>query len=90
MHKYPRRHEDVMRRQIENLMSDFPGMSRDRQVSIKEILGRYIQGEIGLNEAYYELLDNELIAMPQRCGMKPRLQENEEGLKKYIKSKLFG
>jgi hypothetical protein len=90
MHKYTHRYEDAMRRQIENLVSDFPGMSRDRQVSIKEILGRYIQGEIGLNEAYYELLDNELIAMPQRCGMKQKLQENEEGLKEYIKSRLSG
>jgi hypothetical protein len=90
MHKYPPLHEDVMQKQIERIVNDFPSMSQERQASVKEILGRYIQGEIRLNDAYYELLDNELIPMPQRCGMKPRLLEDEERLKEHIKSELFG
>lgn len=75
--------------QIEQAADNFVSMSREKQGRVREILGRYVQGEIGLEDAYYELLDNDLIPMPQRCGMHAKLPEDEGTLKDHIKSKLF-
>ncbi len=78
-----------MHMQIEQAADNFVSMSREKQGRVREILGRYVQGEIGLEDAYYELLDNDLIPMPQRCGMHAKLPEDEGTLKDHIKSKLF-
>ncbi len=66
--------------------------SMPNQEKIKAILKRYLSGEIGLDEAYYDLLEEELIPMPQRCGMSakiPHTAEDEMRLKEKIRSKLF-
>ncbi len=78
-----------MREQIEQAVNNFAKMSPGKQARVKEVLGRYVKGEIGLDEAYYELLDNDLIPMPQRCGMHAKLPDDDGKLKEHIKSKLF-
>ncbi|MFB3764610.1 MAG: hypothetical protein ACE14P_05110 [Methanotrichaceae archaeon] len=78
-----------MHEQIKQAVDNFQGLSRDKQAGVKEILRRYVNGEIGLDVAYYDLLDNEFIPMPQRCGMHAKINEDEEKLIAYIKSKLF-
>ena len=48
--------------------------------------------EIGLDEAYYDLLEDELIPMPQRCGMSAKIpvtEEDEKRLKEKIKNMLL-
>ncbi len=65
---------------------------RHNQEKIKAVLKSYVNGEIGLDETYYELLEGEFIPMPQRCGMTakiPLTSEDEMRLKERIKSKLF-
>ena len=50
------------------------------------------QEEIGLDEAYYDLLEEELIPMPQRCALSakiPHTAEDEMRLRELIKSKLI-
>ena len=45
-------------------------------------------GEIGLDQAHYELLDDELIPMPQRCAVFARVplgEEDESRLKEKIR-----
>jgi len=54
---------------------------------ISAILTRYARGEIGLDEAYYDLLEAELIPMPKRCAMsakRPITAEDELRLKEKI------
>ena len=56
---------------------------------ISATLFRYARGEIGLDEAYYDLLEAELIPMPKRCGMsakRPVTAEDELRLKEKIRS----
>jgi hypothetical protein len=58
----------------------------------KVILQRYLSGEIRVDDAYYDLLDNDLVPMPSRCAMYTKVEENadeEEELEKYINKKLF-
>ena len=58
---------------------------------ISAILNRYAGGEIDLDEAYYDLLEAELIAMPKRCGMsakRPVTAEDELRLKEKILEKI--
>jgi hypothetical protein len=79
-------------RQIEQALDKMDSSSLQNQEKIKAILRRFVDGEIGLDEAYYELLDGELIPMPQRCGMSaniPLTSEDEMRLKEKIKSKLL-
>lgn len=55
------------------------------------IMNRYARGEIGLNEVYYDLVEAELIPMPQRCGMSAKrtpTPEDELCLKEKIENKL--
>lgn len=78
-----------MYNQIKQAADDFQGLSLDKQASVKEILRKYVDGEIGPDEAYYDLLDSDLIPMPQRCGMHAKIQEDEGKLKEHIRSKLF-
>ena len=78
-----------MHRQIEDALANLNSSSPQKQEKIKAILFRYAQGEMGLDQAYYELLDGELIAMPQRCAVFARVplsQEDESRLKEKIRA----
>lgn len=78
-----------MRKQIEQAVDKIESASKVNQEKIRAILKRYVDGEIGLDEAHYELLDNELIPMPQRCGMQAKVPgQDEDDLKKKIRAKL--
>ena len=82
---------DLVHKQIEQALDKMGSSSLKNQEKSKTVLKRYVDGEIGLDEAYYELLDGELIPMPQRCGMTskiPPTPEDEIRLKDMIKSKL--
>ena len=62
------------------------------QEKIRAILKRYAAEEIGLDEAYYDLLEEELIPMPQRCALSakiPHTAEDEIRLREEIRGKLF-
>ena len=77
-----------MHRQIEDALANLNSSPPQKQEKIKAILFRYAQGEMGLDQAYYELLDDELIAMPQRCAVfakVPLSEEDELRLKEKIK-----
>ncbi len=81
-----------MHKQIEQALDKIDSTSLKNQEEIRSILRKYVDGEIGLDEAYYELLDGELIPMPQRCGMSakiPLTSEDAIRLKEKIKSKLL-
>ncbi|VVB72672.1 Uncharacterised protein [uncultured archaeon] len=80
-----------MYKQIERAIEKINSSSKLHQDKIKSILKKYIEGEINIDEAYYELLDDELIPMPQRCSMSAKIpftQEDENRLKEKIKSML--
>ena len=81
-----------MYRQIEQALGKIDALTEKQQEMMLAILKRYEKGEISLDEAYYDLLDGELIPMPQRCGMSakiPILEEDEIRLKEKIRSKLL-
>jgi len=82
---------DLVYHQIEQALEKMDSSSLQNREKSKAVLKRYVDGVIGLDEAYYELLDGELIPMPQRCGMSakiPPTPEDEIRLKDKIKSKL--
>lgn len=79
-------------KQIEQVLEKLDSKSITNQEKIKAILKRYVSDEIGLDEAYYDLLEEELIPMPQRCGLSAKIPfsvEHEIRLKEKIKSMLF-
>jgi hypothetical protein len=76
-------------KQIEKALEKIETLSEIKQEKIKAILERYARDEIGLDEAYYDLLEDELIPMPQRCGMSAKIpvtEEDEKRLKEKINS----
>jgi hypothetical protein len=78
-----------MQKQIEQALEKIDSFGKPKQEKIKAILKRYANGEIGLDEAYYDLLEEELIPMPQRCGMSAKIpvtQQDENRLKEKIKN----
>jgi hypothetical protein len=78
-----------MHKQIEDALANLNSSPRQKQEKTKAILFRYAQGEIGLDQAYYELLDDELIPMPQRCAVFAKIplsEEDERRLKEKIRS----
>jgi hypothetical protein len=80
-----------MLRQIGQALDNIDSKGKKDQDQIKAILKRYAEGMIGLDEAYYELLESDLIPMPQRCGMYAKAQTtaaDEERLKKAISDML--
>ncbi len=79
-----------MQKQIQQALEKMDSSSPQNRESIKAILKRYVDGEVGLDEAYYELLEGELIPMPQRCGMYAHADQDEGKLKEKIKEVLFG
>jgi len=78
-------------KQIEQALKEMDARNVPDQVKIRAILKRYVAEEIGLDEAYYDLLEEELIPMPQRCALSakiPHSAEDEIRLKEKIRSKL--
>jgi len=79
-------------KQIEQALKDMDAKKVPDQEKISDILKRYANEEIGLDEAYYDLLEEELIPMPQRCALSakiPHTAEDEMRLRELIKSKLI-
>jgi hypothetical protein len=77
--------------QIEAAFEKMASSSPTDQEKMKAILKRYAEGSIGLDEAYYELLDEELVPMPQRCCLSSKIQttaEDEQRLKEKIRIRL--
>jgi hypothetical protein len=74
-------------KQIEQALERIDTSSKTNQEKMKAILKRYATGEIGLDEAYYDLLEDELIPMPQRCGMSAKIPVTEED-EKRLKEKI--
>ena len=80
-----------MYKQIEQALEKIDTLGKAKQEKIRAILERYARDEIGLDEAYYELLEDELIPMPQRCAMSAKIPitaDDEMRLKEKIKSLL--
>lgn len=78
-----------MYKQIEQALEKIDTLGKAKQEKIRAILERYARDEIGLDEAYYDLLEDELIPMPQRCAMSAKIpvtEEDETRLKEKIKS----
>ena len=81
-----------MLKQIRAALDDSGNFSKGDLEQFKVILQRYLLGEIRVDDAYYDLLDNDLLPMPSRCAMYTKVEKNvdeEEELKKYINKKLF-
>jgi hypothetical protein len=78
-------------KQIEQALREMDAKNAPDQEKIRAILKRYAAGEIGLDEAYYDLLEEDLIPMPQRCALSariPQTAEDEIRLRETIRSKL--
>jgi hypothetical protein len=78
-------------KQIEQALEKMDSSNKRNKEMTLAILKRYAADEIGLDEAYYDLLEEELIPMPQRCSMSakiPILAEDEIRLKDKIRSRL--
>jgi hypothetical protein len=75
-------------KQIAEALEKKDSTSKPNQEKMKAILKRYAMDEIGLDEAYYDLLEEDLIPMPQRCALSARIpvtEEDEKRLKEKIK-----
>ena len=80
-----------MYRQIEQALKEIDAKNAPDQEKIRAILKRYAAEEIGLDEAYYDLLEEDLIPMPQRCALSakiPQTAEDEIRLREKIRIKL--
>ncbi|MCQ8902730.1 MAG: hypothetical protein NQU42_01335 [Methanothrix sp.] len=77
--------------QMEQAIDGFERMSADKRAAMRVILQRYVEGSIGIDEAYYELLDTGLIPMPSRCAMKPKIasEGDEARLKDLIRTRIL-
>lgn len=66
-------------------------MNAGEQKATRAILQRYLDGKIGLDEAYCELLDESLIPMPSGCGLKAKINspDEEARLKELIRDKVL-
>lgn len=81
-----------MLKQIRAALDNSGNFSKGDLEQFKFVLQRYLSGEIKVDDAYYDLLDNDLVPMPSRCAMYTKVEKNvdeEEELKKYINKKLF-
>jgi hypothetical protein len=74
-------------KQIEQALEKMDTFGKVRQEKIRAILERYARDEIGLDEAYYDLLEDELIPMPQRCAISAKIPISEED-EKRLKEKI--
>ena len=80
-----------MYKQIEKALKEIDAKRMPDQEKIRAILKRYAAEEIGLYKAYYDLLEEDLIPMPQRCALSakiPHTAEDEIRLRELIQSKL--
>ncbi|MDH7596158.1 MAG: hypothetical protein QHG98_00220 [Methanothrix sp.] len=77
--------------QMEQAIDGFEKMSADKRAAMRGILQRYVEGSMGIDEAYYELLDAGLIPMPSRCAMKPKISSegDEARLKDLIRTRIL-
>lgn len=77
--------------QIEQAVAGFDKMTTDKREAMRGILHRYVEGFMGIDEAYYELLDAGLIPMPSRCAMKPKIasEGDEARLKDMIRARIL-
>jgi hypothetical protein len=78
--------------QIRAALDNSGNFSKGDLERFKFIIQRYLSGEIGVDDAYYDLLDNDLFPMPSRCTLYTKVEETgdeEESLKKCINRKLF-
>ncbi len=78
-----------MLKQIEQSLEKMAGLSPAKKERMKAILMRYATDEISLDQAYYDLLEDELIPMPQRCTVSAKIpvtEEDEKRLKGKIKA----
>jgi hypothetical protein len=81
-----------MIKQIRAALDNSGNFSKVDLERFKVVLQRYLSGEIKVDDAYYDLLDNDLVPMPSRCAMYTKVEETVdevEELKKYINRKLF-
>jgi hypothetical protein len=67
-----------MQKQIEKALDNFESMRGQKKEEFRSILKRYLEGEIKLDEAYYLLLEDELIPMPSRCGLYAKIESSGE------------
>ncbi len=80
-----------MYKQVEQALKEIDAKNAPDREKIRAILKRYVAEEIGLDEAYYDLLEEDLIPMPQRCALSakiPQTAEDEIRLKEKIRIKL--
>ncbi|MDI9616040.1 MAG: hypothetical protein QW781_01085 [Methanothrix sp.] len=77
--------------QMEQAVAGFDKMTADKREAMRGILQRYVEGCMGIDEAYYELLDAGLIPMPSRCAMKPKIasEGDEARLKDLIRARIL-
>jgi hypothetical protein len=83
--------QKIVYKQIEQALEKIDSSCKPNQEKIKAILKRYAMNEIDLDEAYYVLLEDGLIPMPQRCGMSAKIpitEKDEKRLKEKIKKKV--
>jgi len=81
-------HDGNVFKQIEQGLEKIETLSQAKQEKMRAILRRYAMDEIGLDEAYYDLLEDELIPMPQRCTVSAKIpvtKEDEKRLKEKIR-----
>lgn len=78
-----------MFKQIEQGMEKMASLTQAKQEKMRAILKRYAMDEISLDEAYYDLLEEEMIPMPQRCAMSAKIPLTEED-EKRLKEKIRG
>jgi hypothetical protein len=81
-----------MIKQIHQAVENMENLNKEDQQKFRAILKQYLFGEMDIDEAYYCLLDSDLVSMPQRCSLYAKPEKNaqdEELLKSFINTKLF-
>ena len=78
--------------QIQRAVENMENLNKEDQQKFRAILKQYLSGEMNIDEAYYSLLDSDLVSMPQRCSLYAKPEKNaqdEEVLKNSINTKLL-
>ena len=78
-----------MRKQIEQVVENFETLNKEGQRKAKEILKKYLDGEIKINKAYELLVDADLIRTFRDFSPEEITADDEERLKQYIRNKIF-
>jgi hypothetical protein len=77
---------------IQQAVENMENLNKEDQQKFMVILKQYLSGEMNIHEAYYCLLDSDLVSMPQRCSLYAKPEKNaqdEEFLKNIINTKLL-